>query len=258
MCMSNFTRIYLLWQPMVFLGPLQQLLKEIQHVWKTYCLFWEEEIPSVCVIKKKSSSHCSRTLNLCSSDFAQKLCKTPARETLSNVWHSLPGDLIGQTKICSTIFFIWCFFFFFFILGKVEAALDLILINSFPLVGNSETSLLCVTSKWRSRESITIGRDQEDVANQHREPLEVKEDSKRAAAKTVVWKREQASETIGAYYCEGKLKDKVTRIHTMKMPLGGTVWWLDLNLSWHCLQTGSYPWLTRVGTNTTPDQARQS
>ncbi|XP_077646378.1 angiopoietin-1 receptor isoform X2 [Lonchura striata] len=106
--------------------------------------------------------------------------------------------------------------------GKVEAALDLILINSFPLVGNSETSLICVTSKWRSHESITIGRDQEDVANQHREPLEVNEDSKRAAAKTVVWKREQASETIGAYYCEGKLKDEVTRIHTMKMPLGAS------------------------------------
>ncbi|XP_032940879.1 angiopoietin-1 receptor isoform X2 [Catharus ustulatus] len=106
--------------------------------------------------------------------------------------------------------------------GKVEAALDLILINSFPLVGNSETSLICVTSKWRSRESITIGRDQEDVANQHREPLEVNEDSKRAAAKTVVWKREQASETIGAYYCEAKLKDEVTRIHTMKMPLGAS------------------------------------
>ncbi|XP_064259562.1 angiopoietin-1 receptor isoform X3 [Passer domesticus] len=106
--------------------------------------------------------------------------------------------------------------------GKVEAALDLILINSFPLVGNSETSLICVTSKWRSRESITIGRDQEDMANQHREPLEVNEDSKRSAAKTVVWKREQASETIGAYYCEGKLKDEVTRIRTMKMPLGAS------------------------------------
>uniref|UniRef100_A0A8C0BBU9 receptor protein-tyrosine kinase n=1 Tax=Buteo japonicus TaxID=224669 RepID=A0A8C0BBU9_9AVES len=92
-------------------------------------------------------------------------------------------------------------------------------INSFPLVGNSETSLICITSKWRSRESITIDRDQEDVTNQHREPLEVNEDSKRATAKTVVWKREQASETIGAYYCEGKLKDEVTRIHTMKMPL---------------------------------------
>ncbi|XP_072778345.1 angiopoietin-1 receptor isoform X2 [Taeniopygia guttata] len=115
--------------------------------------------------------------------------------------------------------------------GKVEAALDLILINSFPLVGNSETSLICVTSKWHSRESITIGRDQEGVANQHREPLEVNEDSKRAAAKTVVWKREQASETIGAYYCEGKLKDEVTRIHTMKMPLGASFYPVALTVT---------------------------
>ncbi|OXB81749.1 UNVERIFIED_CONTAM: hypothetical protein H355_010310 [Colinus virginianus] len=107
-------------------------------------------------------------------------------------------------------------------MGKVEAALDLILINSFPLVGNSETSLICITSKWRSRESITIDRDQEDVTNQHREPLEVSEDSKRATAKMVMWKREKASETIGAYYCEGKLKDEVTRIHTMKMPRGAS------------------------------------
>ncbi|XP_065519980.1 angiopoietin-1 receptor isoform X2 [Lathamus discolor] len=103
--------------------------------------------------------------------------------------------------------------------GKVEAALDLILINTFPLVDNSETALICITSRWHSRESITIDRDQEDVTNQHREPLEVNEDLKRPTAKTVVWKREQASETIGAYYCEGKLKDEVTRIHTMKMPL---------------------------------------
>jgi len=145
-----------------------------------------------------------------------------------------------------------------FFLGKVEAALDLILINSFPLVGNSETSLICITSKWRSRESITIDRDQEDMTNQHREPLEVNEDAKRATAKTVVWKREQASETIGAYYCEGKLKDEVTRIHTMKMPLGGTVWWSDLNFACHCLQMGSYPWLTQVGTNMAPERARQS
>lgn len=123
-----------------------------------------------------------------------------------------------------------------FSLGKVEAALDLILINSFPLVDNSETALICITSKWRSRESITIDRDQEDVTNQHREPLEVNEDLKRPTAKTVVWKREQASETIGAYYCEGKLKDEVTRIHTMKMPLRGIVWWSDQDSVCQCLQ----------------------
>lgn len=130
----------------------------------------------------------------------------------------------------------------------MEAALDLILINSFPLVGNSETSLICITSKWRSRESITIDRDQEDVTNQHREPLEVSEDSKRATAKMVIWKREKASETIGAYYCEGKLKDEVTRIHTMKMPRGGTVRGSKLNFACHCVQASSHPCFTDVVT----------
>ncbi|XP_038257931.1 angiopoietin-1 receptor isoform X8 [Dermochelys coriacea] len=106
--------------------------------------------------------------------------------------------------------------------GKVEAALDLMLINSLPLVGNSETSLICIAARWRSRESVTIGRDYEALMSQHQDPLEVTEDEKRGTAKKVVWKREQASETIGAYYCEGKVKDEVTRIRTMKMPLGAS------------------------------------
>ncbi|KAM7165661.1 angiopoietin-1 receptor isoform 3-T3 [Macrochelys suwanniensis] len=106
--------------------------------------------------------------------------------------------------------------------GKVEAALDLILINSLPLVGNSETSLICIAARWSSRESVTIGRDYEALMSQHQDPLEVTEDEKRGTAKKVVWKREQASETIGAYYCEGKVKDEVTRIRTMKMPLGAS------------------------------------
>ncbi|XP_039401231.1 angiopoietin-1 receptor isoform X4 [Mauremys reevesii] len=106
--------------------------------------------------------------------------------------------------------------------GKVEAALDLMLINSVPLVGNSETSLICIADRWRSRESVTIGRDYEALMSQHQDPLEVTEDEKRGTAKKVVWKREQAGETIGAYYCEGKVKDEVTRIRTMKMPLGAS------------------------------------
>ncbi|XP_073201652.1 angiopoietin-1 receptor isoform X11 [Lepidochelys kempii] len=106
--------------------------------------------------------------------------------------------------------------------GKVEAALDLMLINSLPLVGNSETSLICIAARWRSRESVTIGRDYEALMSQHQDPLEVTEDEKRGTAKKVVWKREKASETIGAYYCEGKVKDEVTRIRTMKMPLGAS------------------------------------
>ncbi|XP_074850812.1 angiopoietin-1 receptor isoform X2 [Carettochelys insculpta] len=99
--------------------------------------------------------------------------------------------------------------------GQVEAALDLTLINSLPLVGNSETSLICIAARWRSRESLTIGRDYEALMSQHQNPLEVTEEETRGTAKKVVWKREQASETIGAYYCA----DKSTRIRTMKMPL---------------------------------------
>ncbi|KAM9138439.1 angiopoietin-1 receptor isoform 7-T7 [Pangshura tecta] len=106
--------------------------------------------------------------------------------------------------------------------GKVEAALDLMLINSVPLVGNSETSLICIADRWHSRESVTIGRDYEALMSQHQDPLEVTEDEKRGTAKKVVWKREQAGETIGAYYCEGKVKSEVTRIRTMKMPLGAS------------------------------------
>uniref|UniRef100_A0A674J7M9 receptor protein-tyrosine kinase n=1 Tax=Terrapene triunguis TaxID=2587831 RepID=A0A674J7M9_9SAUR len=107
-------------------------------------------------------------------------------------------------------------------IGKVEAALDLVLINSLPLVSNSETSLICIAARWSSRESVTIGRDYEALMSQHQDPLEVTEDEKRGTAKKVVWKREQAGETVGAYYCEGKVKDEVTRIRTMKMPLGAS------------------------------------
>nr|XP_014431078.1 angiopoietin-1 receptor isoform X3 [Pelodiscus sinensis] len=106
--------------------------------------------------------------------------------------------------------------------GKVEAALDLMLINSLPLVGNSETSLICIAARWSSPETVTIGRDYEALLSQHQNPLEVSEDETRGTAKRVVWKREQASETIGAYYCEGKAKDEVTRIRTMKMSLGAS------------------------------------
>ncbi|XP_019372578.1 PREDICTED: angiopoietin-1 receptor [Gavialis gangeticus] len=105
--------------------------------------------------------------------------------------------------------------------GKVEAALDLMLINSLPLVGNTETSLICIAAKWRPCESVTIGRDYEALMSQHQNPLEVT-DEKRGTAKKVVWKREQAGETIGAYYCEGKVKDEVTRIRTMKMSQGAS------------------------------------
>ncbi|XP_053159370.1 angiopoietin-1 receptor [Hemicordylus capensis] len=107
--------------------------------------------------------------------------------------------------------------FSFMLSGNVEAALDLVLINSLPVVADSETLLLCITSRWRSPDSLTIGRDYEALMSQHQYPLAVTEEKMRGSAKKVVWQREQSGESIGAYYCEGKFKNKVTRIHTMKM-----------------------------------------
>ncbi|XP_066474655.1 angiopoietin-1 receptor [Tiliqua scincoides] len=107
--------------------------------------------------------------------------------------------------------------FSFMLSGNVEATLDLILINSLPIVDDSETSLLCITSRWRSLDSLTIGRDYEALMSQHQNPLAVTEEETRGTAKKVVWQREHSGESIGAYYCEGRFKNKVTRIHTMKM-----------------------------------------
>lgn len=107
--------------------------------------------------------------------------------------------------------------------GNVEATHDLILINSLPIVDDSETSLLCITSRWRSPDSLTIGRDYEALMSQHQNPLAVTEEETRGTAKKVVWQREHSGESIGAYYCEGKFKNQVTRIHTMKMQQRGRV-----------------------------------
>lgn len=105
----------------------------------------------------------------------------------------------------------------------MEAVLDLMLINSLPTVADSETSLICIAPSWWSPDSVTIGRDYEALMNQHQDPLIVTEDETRGTAKKVVWQRAQSDKSIGAYYCEGKFKDQVTRIHTMKMPQEGTV-----------------------------------
>ncbi|XP_030050034.1 angiopoietin-1 receptor isoform X1 [Microcaecilia unicolor] len=104
----------------------------------------------------------------------------------------------------------------FLISGDVEATMDLILINSLPLVSNAETSLICIAPEWSSPESITIGRD-DVLKNQPQLFLNVTQDENRRVIKIAMWKREKASETIGTYYCEGKVKDAVTRIRTMKM-----------------------------------------
>nr|XP_060618449.1 angiopoietin-1 receptor [Anolis sagrei ordinatus] len=101
--------------------------------------------------------------------------------------------------------------------GVVEATFDLILINSLPTDVDSETSLICITSRWCSLDSIKIGRDYDALMNQHPSPLTVVENETNGVSKKVVWQREKSGESIGVYYCEGKCRDKVKRIHTMKM-----------------------------------------
>uniref|UniRef100_A0A8C6RMI1 Angiopoietin-1 receptor n=1 Tax=Nannospalax galili TaxID=1026970 RepID=A0A8C6RMI1_NANGA len=101
--------------------------------------------------------------------------------------------------------------------GTVDGAMDLILINSLPLVSDAETSLTCIASGWHPHEPITIGRDFEALMNQHQDPLEVTQDVTREWAKKVVWKREKASKINGAYFCEGRVRGQAIRIRTMKM-----------------------------------------
>ncbi|XP_062985275.1 angiopoietin-1 receptor [Elgaria multicarinata webbii] len=124
-------------------------------------------------------------------------------------------DVLGKAWTCLALL-VFCGFSLL-LSGNVEAALDLILINSLPTVADSETSLICITSRWCSLDSIKIGRDYVALLNQHQYPLAVVEDETRGIAKKVVWQREKSGESIGAYYCEGKFKDKVKKILTMKM-----------------------------------------
>lgn len=109
------------------------------------------------------------------------------------------------------------------LLGTVDGAMDLILINSLPLVSDAETSLTCIASGWRPNEPIIIGRDFEALMNQHQDPLEVTQDVTREWAKKVVWKREKASKINGAYFCEGRVRGEAIRIRTMKMRQQGNM-----------------------------------
>uniref|UniRef100_A0A670ZBM4 receptor protein-tyrosine kinase n=1 Tax=Pseudonaja textilis TaxID=8673 RepID=A0A670ZBM4_PSETE len=102
-------------------------------------------------------------------------------------------------------------------LSNAETAFDLILINSLPTVADSETSLICIASRWCALDSVKIGRDYDALMSQNRNPLAVAEDETRGIAKKVIWQREKSGESIGAYFCEGKFKDNTKIIYTMKM-----------------------------------------
>uniref|UniRef100_A0A6J0U0K4 receptor protein-tyrosine kinase n=2 Tax=Amniota TaxID=32524 RepID=A0A6J0U0K4_9SAUR len=130
--------------------------------------------------------------------------------------------------------------------GNVEAAFDLILINSLPAVADLETSLICITSRWCSLDSIKIARDYDALMNQHQYPLAVVEDETRGIAKKVVWQREKSGESIGAYYCEGKFRDKVKRIHTMKMQQTASFLPLALTITANKGEDVSIPFVRKV------------
>ncbi|XP_077777242.1 angiopoietin-1 receptor [Podarcis muralis] len=136
--------------------------------------------------------------------------------------------------------------FSFMLSGNVEGAFDLILINSLPTVADSETSLTCITSRWRSRDSITIGRDYEALMGQHPYPLAVAEDEARGAAKKVVWPREKSGESIGAYFCEGKFKEKAMRVHTMKMQQTATFLPVALTITTNRGEPVDIPFIRKV------------
>ncbi|XP_040273111.1 angiopoietin-1 receptor isoform X2 [Bufo bufo] len=101
--------------------------------------------------------------------------------------------------------------------GGVEALRDLILVNSLPLIPNSETAMTCIAPQWSSPETIAIARDFEAVVNKLQDPLEVIQDEQRRSVKKVIWKKEKTNDAIGAYYCEWKSQETVTRIRTLKM-----------------------------------------
>lgn len=81
--------------------------------------------------------------------------------------------------------------------------------------------MICIAPPWTSPETISIVRDVDAIVNTLQDPLEVSPDETRRTAKRVLWKKEKAGEAIGAYYCEWKSRDTVTRIRTMKMSAQG-------------------------------------
>ncbi|XP_069487022.1 angiopoietin-1 receptor [Ambystoma mexicanum] len=97
----------------------------------------------------------------------------------------------------------------------VDAAADLILINVLPLVSDSETSLICIAPRWSTSESISIVREVNTQMNKSH--FQAVQDKRRPSAKQVLWSGEKADTSIGEYYCEGKIKQEVSRIRTIKM-----------------------------------------
>ncbi|XP_067839577.1 angiopoietin-1 receptor isoform X2 [Heptranchias perlo] len=99
--------------------------------------------------------------------------------------------------------------------GLIEALLDLTLINSSPLIATSETSLLCVPGGVPVPDQISIVRDIDVLPEHLRSPLEQSK-TKNFSSK-VVWRKDKKHDGIGVFFCEGRFKEEVTRVTTVKM-----------------------------------------
>ncbi|XP_041041978.1 tyrosine-protein kinase receptor Tie-2 isoform X3 [Carcharodon carcharias] len=99
--------------------------------------------------------------------------------------------------------------------GLIEALLDLTLINSSPLISTSETSLVCVPDGKPIPDHISIARGIDAFVDQSRSPVEQSK-TKNYSSK-VVWRNDEQNDSVGIFFCEGRFKEEVTTITTVKM-----------------------------------------
>lgn len=97
----------------------------------------------------------------------------------------------------------------------VEALLDLTLINSSPLISTSETSFICVLHGSPNPDRISVARDIDAYHDQLQSPLEQRMTENYSSS--VLWSIDKKREGEGVFFCEGRVKEEVARITTMKM-----------------------------------------
>ncbi|XP_078386349.1 angiopoietin-1 receptor isoform X2 [Cetorhinus maximus] len=99
--------------------------------------------------------------------------------------------------------------------GLIEALLDLTLINSSPLISTSETSLVCVPDGQPVPDHISIARGIDAFVDQSKSPVEQSK-TKNYSSK-VVWRNDEQNDSVGIFFCEGRFKEEVTTVTTVKM-----------------------------------------
>ncbi|XP_060695864.1 tyrosine-protein kinase receptor Tie-2 [Hemiscyllium ocellatum] len=98
--------------------------------------------------------------------------------------------------------------------GLIEALLDLTLINSRPLISKSETSLVCVSEGKSDPDEVSITRNIDPFLDQWGSPAA--QNKTKSYPSKVVWSNEK-NDSVGIFFCEGRLKKEATRITTVKM-----------------------------------------